>query len=80
MVDLNTATAEEVVSDAVRITQMVSKERSLSSGVLFELVEWLCAYTIRLHNDLMGIPSKSHEDVQKEIERWSEIVKQHSKD
>lgn len=79
MIDVSTATAEEVVKDAVQITQMVNDDASLSTGVLTELINWLCAYTIRLYNDSKGIPRESQEDIQREIKRWSEVVKRDSK-
>ena len=80
MIDVSTATAEEVVKDAVRITQMVNAEPSLSTGVLTELINWLCAYTMRLRKALNGIPCETQEAVQEEIRQWSEAVKRHSKD
>ena len=79
MIDVSTATAEEVVEDAGQITKMVNADPPLSAGVLTELIKWLCAYTIRLYNDCKGIPCESQEDIQREIKRWSEVVKRDSK-
>lgn len=78
MIDITTATVQEVVKDAIDITKRVASNQTISEDNLREIVSWLCAYTIRLSKDLKGIQCDSYEDVQKEIAGWAKIMKQRS--
>lgn len=74
MVDITSASPDEIVADAARVTKMVCENENVSSATLTELVKWLCAYTMRMGKDLNEIPHKSQADIQKEIQCWADRI------
>ena len=65
MVDIETATNEEIADQAVQILRLVREEKELKESTLRELIEWLVCYVLRLNNDLQGVPHKTEQEVEK---------------
>jgi len=74
MIDVSTASSEEIIEEAKRILMIVRADNELSTGTLSELIEWLCAFVIRLGYDIKGIPRKTETEAQKEIAEWAKGV------
>lgn len=74
MIDVSTTSSDEVIEEAKRILAIVRKNKELSTGTLSEFIEWLCAFVIRLGNDLDGVPIMTDSEKQKEIKEWAKMV------
>ncbi len=74
MIDVSTASGDEVIEEAKRILAIVRNDKELSTGTLSELINWLCALVIRLGNDAKGIPCMTKAEVQNEITEWAKGV------
>ena len=75
MIDVSTASSEEIIKEAKRILMIVRADNELSTGTLSEFIEWLCAFVIRLGHDIKGIPHMTESEMQKEIAEWANGVK-----
>ena len=74
MIDVSTASSEEIIKEAERILKIVRADNELSTGTLAEFVEWLCAFVIRLGRDIKGSRRMTAVEVQKEITEWAKGV------
>lgn len=73
MINVSTATPDEIVSEAIAILQSV-KKHDMSQLACAEYMEWLCAMIIRLSNDLNGRPHPTEEDEKRNIQHWAELT------
>lgn len=74
MLDISTASSEEIIEEAKRILMIVRSNNQLSNSTLLELINWLCAFVIRLGNDIKGIPCKTEAEAKQEIAEWAKDV------
>ena len=72
MIDLSVASSSEIVAEAKRILAILKKYKDLPMEVKTDYKEWMIALGVRLRNDAKGVPLMTEEEIQEEIERWSE--------
>ena len=74
MIDLSTASREEIIEEAQKVITLLSNNKHLPTEVELDLTEWLFAYGIRLIKDAKGVPLKSEEEIDEEIKKLAESV------
>ena len=74
MIDLSTASGEEVIEEAKKVITLLSNNKHLPTEVELDLTEWLFAFGIRLSNDAKGVPLMTEDEIQKKIKEWAELV------
>ena len=74
VIDLSTASGEEVIEEAKKVITLLSKNKHLPTEVELDLTEWLFAFGIRLIKDAKGVPLKSEEEIDEEIKKLAESV------
>ena len=72
MIDLSVASSAEIVAEAKRILAILKKSKDLPMEVKTDYKEWMIVLGVRLRNDAKGVPLMTEEEIQEEIERWSE--------
>ena len=72
MIDLSVASSAEIVAEAKRILAILKKYKDLPMEVKTDYKEWMIVLGVRLRNDAKGVPLMTEEEIQEEIERWSE--------
>ena len=74
MLDVSTASSEEIIEEAKRILRIVRNDSELSTGTLSEFINWLCSFVIRLGHDIKGIPCTTDAEMRNEIAEWAKGV------
>ena len=74
MIDLETASSEEIIAKAKETLTLLKAHKNLPPDVALDLTEWLIAFGIRLIRDAKGIPLKSEEEIDEEIKKLAESV------
>ena len=74
MIDLSTASSDEIVAEAKRILAILKKYKDLPKEVKKDYKEWMLALGVRLRNDAKGVPHMTEEEIQAEIDGWAELV------
>lgn len=74
MIDVSTASSEEIIEEARRILTIVQSDNKLSTGTLSEFIKWLCALVVRLGKDIKGHPCMTKAEMQNEISEWAKGV------
>lgn len=73
MKDPTTSTVDEIVDQAKAILKKANNNE-WSYGSMRQLVDWLCAYIVRLSNDVKGKAHETEQDAQEEINQWAKGV------
>ena len=72
MIDLETASSEEIIEEAKKTLQFLKTHKDLPEEAVLDLTEWLLSYGIRLIKDMKGFKTKSEEEIDEEVKEAAE--------